>query len=163
MKRVSRTGTLLRRSGTFLLVVGVFLFWGGCLFNPVMRNTWKYPWWFVYIFFAVGGLLFSWGGFLSWRERQYAAKAANEKIFTGSKPDVLYLRAFQSDISNAEGAIGSGQATPEEQLADVLRPIGDLVAIGQPGEELPLLGAARIYLSNEEWKGDVRCAQLGSS
>jgi hypothetical protein len=40
----------------------------------------------------------------------------------------------------------------EEQLAEALQPFGDLVAIGQPGERLPLPGAARIYASEEEWK-----------
>jgi hypothetical protein len=55
-------------------------------------------------------------------------------------------------------------ATEEEQLADVLRPIGDLVAIGQPGESLPIPGAARIYASDEEWKevvkGQMQAARL---
>jgi hypothetical protein len=46
--------------------------------------------------------------------------------------------------------------TQEEQLADVLRPIGDLVAIGRPGEALPTPGAARIYASDEEWKAVVK-------
>jgi hypothetical protein len=41
-------------------------------------------------------------------------------------------------------------------LRDVLRPIGDLVAIGKPGEDLPTPGAARIYVSDEEWKEEVK-------
>jgi hypothetical protein len=55
-------------------------------------------------------------------------------------------------------------ATEEEQLADVLRPFGDLVAIGQPGEGLPKPGATRIYASDEEWKeivkGQMQAARL---
>jgi hypothetical protein len=50
----------------------------------------------------------------------------------------------------------SGMATEEEQLADVLRPFGDLVAIGQPGERLTKPGAARIYTSDAEWKEIVK-------
>ena len=50
----------------------------------------------------------------------------------------------------------SGLATEEEQLAEVLRPFGDLVAIGQPGEALPKPGAAHIYASDEEWKDVVK-------
>jgi hypothetical protein len=46
--------------------------------------------------------------------------------------------------------------TEEEQLADALRPIGELVAIGRPGESLPTPGAARIYTSDEEWKNVVK-------
>ena len=41
-------------------------------------------------------------------------------------------------------------------MADVLRPFGDLVAIGQPDEGLPKPGAARIYASDEEWKEVVK-------
>ncbi len=38
----------------------------------------------------------------------------------------------------------------------MLRPFGDLVAIGQPGEGLTKPGAARIYASDEEWKDAVK-------
>ena len=107
-------------------------------------------------------LLFLGGAFLFWRGRQYAAKADAERIITDPNPDVLYLRAFRSDPSLKGYLFSSirvanvGMTTPEEQLADVLRPIGDLVAIGQPGEGLPKPGAARIYASDEEWKEVVK-------
>ena len=38
----------------------------------------------------------------------------------------------------------------------MLRPFGDLIAIGRPGERLPTPGAARIYTSDEEWKDVVK-------
>ena len=50
----------------------------------------------------------------------------------------------------------AGPATQEEPLADELGPIGDFVAIGQPGEELPTPGAMRIYASDAEWKEIVK-------
>jgi hypothetical protein len=117
------------------------------------------------------------GAFLFWRGRQYAAKADAERIVADSNPDVLYLRAFRSDPSTAKRVFWSsfvalcgvgGLTTEEEQLRDVLRPFGDLVAIGKPGEDLPTPGAARIYVSDEEWKegkrkSSVRCGQLNSS
>ena len=31
-----------------------------------------------------------------------------------------------------------------------------VVAIGKPGEDLPTPGAARIYVSDEEWKEEVK-------
>jgi len=46
--------------------------------------------------------------------------------------------------------------TEEEQLADVVRPFGELVAIGRPGEGLPEPGAARIYAADEQWKEVVK-------
>jgi hypothetical protein len=38
----------------------------------------------------------------------------------------------------------------------VLRPFGDLIAIGRPGEGLPTPGAARIYTSEDEWREVVK-------
>jgi hypothetical protein len=53
----------------------------------------------------------------------------------------------------------SGLASEEEQLAEVLQPFGELIAIGRPGESLPTPGAARIYTCDDEWK-DVVNRQL---
>ncbi len=49
----------------------------------------------------------------------------------------------------------SGVITEEEQLRDVLRPFGDLIAIGRPGEKLPTPGAARLYISDAQWQAVV--------
>ena len=94
------------------------------------------------------------GAYLFWLGRSDAAKAEAESILTDSKADVLYLRAFRTDQSTVGYLLLSfgTMFTEEEELADVLRPFGDLVAIGQPGERLPKPGAARIYASDEEWK-----------
>jgi hypothetical protein len=103
------------------------------------------------------------GAFLFWRGSQYAAEANAEKIVTDASPDVLYLRAFRSDPSTKGyvfrlmfGGLIMGMSTEEQQLDEVLRPFGDLVAIGQPGEDLPKPGAARICASDEEWKEVVK-------
>jgi hypothetical protein len=124
--------------------------------SQVLDALWKHRyhstnWWLVLSLYGVGLLLFGFGNFLSWRGRQYAAQADAERILTDSKRDVLYLRAFRSDPATLWSREG-GPKTPEEQLANVLRPFGNLVAIGRPGEELPPPGAARIYTSDEEWK-----------
>lgn len=106
-------------------------------------------------------LLIPGGAFLFWRGRQYAAKADNKRIATDSNPHVLYLRVFRSDPSTATYVfrsslgLGSELATEEEQLKDVMRPIGELLAIGRPGERLPEPGAARIYVPDEVWKEEV--------
>src|SRR5947209_5276566 len=84
-------------------------------------------------------------GFLFfYRGRQHAAKAraeGAESPLLDSKPDVLYLRSFQSDPSTVFQQIVSRWTTEEEELASILRPFGDMVAIGQPGERLPVPGA----------------------
>jgi hypothetical protein len=77
------------------------------------------------------------GAFLCWRGRQYRAQATAQNIFGDAKPDVLYLGAFQADRSLLSYVawsfmlprLVSGIITEEEQLCDVLRPFGDLVAI----------------------------------
>jgi len=95
------------------------------------------------------------GILLYFRGRQLAAKSLAEgpaSPLRDSKPDVLYLRSFRADASSPIKVLQSGFSTEEEQLADVLRPFGDMVAIGRPGEPLPLPGAARIYATDSEWK-----------
>ena len=67
-----------------------------------------------------------------------------------SRPHVLYLRSFQTDASTPFKVLASGFTTEEEQLADVLRPLGEMVAIGRPGELLPTPGAARTYATDSE-------------
>jgi len=102
-------------------------------------------------------LLFA-GAFLSWRGRQYAAQASVESIITDAKPHLLYLRPFRSDYTTRREVFSHEffATTEEEQLADVLRPFGELVAIGRPGESLPTPGAARIYTTDAEWRDVVK-------
>jgi hypothetical protein len=67
------------------------------------------------------------------------------------------MRPFRSDSTFLRAFLGSGLGkTEEEQLADVLRPFGELVTIGRPGESLPTPDAARIYTSDEEWKDVIK-------
>ena len=165
-----RSGTALKRIGVSLIVVGGigmmlqlvlnFIRWISHSDTVNERMLWVIP--FV-IFLPIPTFLS--GAFLFWRGRQYAAKADAERILTDSNPDVLYLRAFRSDPSTAKYVFwstfalfgsGEGLTTEEEQLADVLRPFGDLVAIRQPGKRLPTPGAARIYASDDEWKEVVK-------
>jgi len=99
-------------------------------------------------------LMFS-GAFLYWRGRQYAAQASAESVITDAKQHLLYLRPFRSDYTFVKAFLRQFETTEEEQLANVLRPFGELVAIGRPGESLPTPGAARIYTSDEEWRDVV--------
>ncbi len=105
-------------------------------------------------------LLFLIGAFLFFRGRQHADQATAVQIIEDDKADILYLRAFRSDPSIIGQTfksllrphLMSGMYTEEEQLREALKPIGDMVAIGQPGESLPKPGAARMYASDDEWK-----------
>ena len=43
----------------------------------------------------------------------------------------------------------------EDRLARALRKVGPFVAIGDPTERLPLLGAVRMYAADEDWQARV--------
>jgi len=103
----------------------------------------------VAIPFLLAGIL------VHYRGRQHAAKMRAEgpqSPLMDSRPDVLYLRSFQTDPSTTLRQLTAGWTTEEEELAAVLQPFGDMVAIGQPGERLPVPGATRMYVSQSEWK-----------
>ncbi|MFC8350089.1 hypothetical protein [Streptomyces sp. NPDC057280] len=95
---------------------------------------------------------------------------------TGDCDYVLYLRSFLVDnaLSRPDPAGGAhfltslvssfGYRDPslldgtwEGRLAQLLRRFGSVVAVGRPGEPLPLPGARRFYLppEGEEWQQDV--------
>ena len=138
-----KPGTALKRTGIALIVLGGLIYFvsGGsegdnplAFFGPVMM---------------LAGLL------LHFRGRRLAAKARSDSVASplrSSQHTVLYLRSFQSDTSTSLKVLGSGFTTEEEQLADVLRPTGEMIAIGRPGEKLPLPGATRMYASDAEWQ-----------
>jgi hypothetical protein len=79
---------------------------------------------------------------------------------------VLYLRWFKEDsfLDRAYPRVGSpflfhlliSGASEEEQLVKVLKPYGRVVAVGDPTEALPRVGADRFYLPFEGWQEPVR-------
>ncbi|WP_055591963.1 hypothetical protein [Streptomyces hirsutus] len=83
----------------------------------------------------------------------------------------LYLRSFEDDVRRtaleetrhpAPGAgavvsdLGLSSRTEEEQLAQALKLVAPMVAVGRPGERLPLVGARRLYLPIDDWQDTVR-------
>ena len=86
-----------------------------------------------------GTLLAFW--FWRWGS-QHLQPLAEEVMANDPRPPILYLRSFTNEA----------QVFDEERgFADMFAPTGPLVAIGQPGERLPPLGAARLYLEDENW------------
>jgi len=153
MTPAPRSGTTWKRAGVALLVVGSAS--GAALSGspawPILGESKL-----LFAILTLPTILLFAGAFPSWRGRQHAAQASAESIITDAKPHLLYLRPFRSDYTTRREVFRAEFATTEEeQLADVLRPFGELVAIGRPGESLPTPGAARIYASDEEWKDVV--------
>src|SRR6516162_8134468 len=156
MTAAPRSGTTWKRAGVALMAVGIItmlvLDFTSTLISPHH----------ILLLVILDFLLpisVGLGAFLFWRGRQYAAQASAVSIITDHKPHLLYLRPFRSDSTTMKDIFKGnrlGWITEEEQLADVLRPFGELVAIGRPGESLPTPGAARIYTTDAEWRDVVK-------
>jgi TM2 domain-containing membrane protein YozV len=99
------------------------------------------------------------------RSRQYGALGADEAMARDPRPPVLYLRSFADDGAALIDAADSGlvrriiklvaPVTAEQELAEMLAQVGPVVAIGKPGEPLPELGAARLYVTDAQWQAKV--------
>ncbi|MBZ5687482.1 MAG: hypothetical protein LAP86_20890 [Acidobacteriia bacterium] len=142
MSQQTSAGGGLKACGIALIIFGgvIYLATGG-----VDESVFA----FLAVPFFAGGIL------LFYRGRQHNARAkamGPDSPLMDSKPDVLYLRSFQTDPSTTYQHIAAGWTTEEEDLGKVLKPFGDMVAIGQPGERLPVPGATRMYANQSEWK-----------
>jgi hypothetical protein len=67
-----------------------------------------------------------------------------------ARPPILYLRAFSEDYG--ERLEGFFPGTTEEKLAEHYNQYGPVLTIGNPAEEIPLLGATRIYFDADMWE-----------
>jgi hypothetical protein len=107
-------------------------------------------------------ILFSVCGRLARKRRVFSAQ---EILKQDKRPPIVYLRSFRDDGSAAgasgwsnwgEGGIGALVSSPfEEALAKVMKRYGPFVAIGRPGEEVADVGAARMYVSDDDWQAAV--------
>jgi hypothetical protein len=112
---------------------------------------------------AAGGMMLSGileGAFRS-LGRRLAAQSARTRMQEDERRPVVYLRAFADDGmviagSASEGALLSRTMTRrlEAMLAEWFERVGPFVALGRPGERLPLDGAARDY-AGDDWRTQV--------
>ena len=92
------------------------------------------------------------------RVLQLSADAAQQG---DPRPPILFLRSFQDDrykLKERVRVAGVPINQPlrmEEALAVRFRDFGPFLAVGEPGEGLPQLGAARAYLSDDQWQAAV--------
>ncbi|MEV7770976.1 transferase [Kitasatospora sp. NPDC086791] len=91
------------------------------------------------------------------RTRPYAGRPAAQALLRDGREPVLYLRSFDDDEIAAQIDDGAdfNINTREEQFVGALGVIGPVIAVGQPSEPLPRLGAARFYLPLDDWKSTV--------
>jgi hypothetical protein len=94
---------------------------------------------------------------------KYDVRTAEEVVAADPRRPVLYLRSFGVDDQVQVPTRGgwarlmalsnyAASVSPEQELTFMLERIGPVVAIGRPGERLPELGAARLYVGDDDWR-----------
>lgn len=120
---------------------------------------------------GLGALFLAVRAYISARRR--AAQRAAELLTDDRRTPLLYLRSFGDDRvrvrahgANRRAAIermlGRRSERFERVLVWHLWKFGPVVGVGQPAEQVPRLGAAREYLSDDEWRHHVE-AQMQSA
>lgn len=114
----------------------------------------------------VGGLLLLPAVWLLRQAMAHAAPDAARALQEDASPPVLYLRSFADEEltirsrwnrrrSLLENLQWPARDRFEEVLVRHLADYGPVIAVGQPGERIPKLGAAREYLPDQEWQHSV--------
>ena len=112
----------------------------------------------VCVFFLCKGLA---GFVFMFAQRRTAAEYQQVRDWD-DRPPILFLRAFRQDnkpldtrhdgLLNRMFSFSNKFLTLDALLLDVASPYGPVIAIGQPGESLPPLGAARQYVTGDGWR-----------
>jgi tetratricopeptide (TPR) repeat protein len=163
-------------SGRWLRVAGVCLVLLGTVALTPLENNNGQPNQDLstIVIFGLPSLACVFGGLYCFiRGRKLKAISAQALVAADQRPPVVYLRSFKDDAAAASNPFQNvlgvatfifGMSTEEEQLAEAFSGIGPFIAIGKPGEKLPQVGAARMYVGNEEWhdciSGWMASAQL---
>ena len=84
-----------------------------------------------------------------------------EEVLAGGDSPVVYLRPFKIDggktsaWSNLE-RLGLISPTDEAEIASILQKVGPVIAIGNPGEDIPGdIGAARVQCPHDQWQAFI--------
>jgi len=97
-------------------------------------------------------------GFTARKLRRWAASVlpltVREARENDPRPPVLFLRPFHQDDFLMGGPLSRTHF--EEPIVSVLRSFGPVIAIGRPGESSAPPGAARQYVTDDEWLCEVR-------
>jgi hypothetical protein len=116
-----------------------------------------------------GGLA-AWAGFrIRWYGRRRLSRRTSSSRRFSDSAFVLYLRSFDDDDGRQRLGVrlidvpfniitcwvfASG-LTEEEQFVAALRPVGPVLAVGNPGDRQPRAGAWRLDLPAKEWRPRV--------
>jgi hypothetical protein len=96
--------------------------------------------------------------------RRRRVRVAESAVADDQRAPVVFLRPFTLDKLRTVRRLSSRvRISPweefeprfEQRLARVLRGVGPFIAVGDPAERLPQLGAARFYVGDDEWQAQV--------
>ena len=158
-------GACLVVAGCILLVVLVFLLVKFDGPSSTHRLAGKYG------FFAVGVLLYN-------GCRVFGAGLSTQEHFSrlgylSLRSSVLYLRPFFSDETLVQSLrkilyrmVPSFRmfkrpvfvSSAEEDIVELFQPLGEVIALGRPGELVPPGGASRYYAEDGEWEAAIQHA-----
>lgn len=156
----ARRGALARMGAVNLMLLCfafAFIQDSGALEDGLYASWLIVPLLVVFVVVARASLLWFRSG---WK---HEARTAKEALASDPRPPVVYLRSFGVDNQFLVASSGRGarlrthlnyaaSVSPEQEMAFIMERIGPVVAIGKPGERLPELGAARLYVGDDEWR-----------
>jgi hypothetical protein len=108
-------------------------------------------------------------GYLVFLQKRMKVKSVEELLETDNRSPVLFLRSFESEdkrtnyrvfkfkgmfLSNFRNMVG--YTFDEFLLEETTKRIGPFIALGKPGDYLPMTGAARSYVHDENWQVVIR-------
>lgn len=146
-KRLRRS--LQTRIAAFALIIGGVVVSAAASNGQPNPNAWP----------AIIAMIAGMGALLE--SRRVLQLDAKELLAADRRKLVLLLRSFRDETlmsyQLARTPLGDISVARrfEQGVAGALGAFGPLVGIGKPGEQLPQIGAARTYLSNDEWRPAV--------
>jgi hypothetical protein len=138
-----------RRLGAVLIVLGILIWPAGIMVIAVAQaNGYDIS---IYLPIAVTSAA------LLMRGRRMRVKDAEGVLEDDPRPPIVYLRPFEIDRTNRRAIAPDALRgrTAEEKMAHALRHVAPFVALGDPTEDLPELGAGRLYADDDRWQGTV--------
>lgn len=114
-----------------------------------------YESWYV-LLYLVGFIVIARLGIVILRSGwKHETPTAAEVRAADPRAPVVYLRSFAADKQPLMTFVYTAVVSAEQEIAFAMDRIGPLIAIGKPGERLPELGAARLYVADHEWRAVV--------
>jgi nitrate reductase NapE component len=90
------------------------------------------------------------------RGRRFRARDARSLFQLPGEQPVLLLRSFDDDELVDPRPVTFLQRRYEENLSRALGQLGPVIAVGRPGDSLGFAGAARFYVSQDNWQAAIR-------